>query len=474
MDNTTVLCPILFVIPLLEFARFYLALDHSRFYTPGHKGGQGLAEAWQELLPNFRDMGSLDLPELVGFEEALTEAETLASQAHNCDRSYFLTNGATAGVQSALLAVVGDGEQILVGRNCHRSTIGGLIMTGAVPIYLPCEWDQAWQVDLGVSPETVADYLGRFPSARAVILVSPNYFGIAEDVTAIAKLCHDRQIPLIIDSAHGSHWGYHQSLPASPIACGADLVIHSHHKTLTALSQGAMLNCQGQLVDRSRLHQSVRTLQSTSPNFLILLSLDIARQQMQDSGPFLLDRLLELVEKLRCRSPLAWFRTDRFALDWTRITVRSGRITGFQADSLLTERLGVICEMPTLQNLVFSLSVGTSPQDVAKLGEAFDYLQAYQPPLDSCPSEWSGAIFPQVSPRQAFFSPRQSVPIHQAIDRVSADTLCPYPPGIPVVGIGEKITPEAISYLQTIHQLGGVINGASDPDLQYLSVVQLD
>jgi arginine/lysine/ornithine decarboxylase len=341
-----------------------------------------------------------------------------------------------------------------------------------MPIYLPCEWDRSWQIDLGVSPATVADYLQKFPAVKAVILVSPNYFGAVSDISAMADLCHDRAIPLIIDSAHGSHLGFHPDLPPSPIACGADLVIQSHHKTLTALCQGAVLHCQGNLIDRVRVAQAVRTLQSTSPSFLILLSLDIARHQMQDEAGRALEQLGKLVRQLQARSPLRWFVPPVY--DWTRITVSSGQITGFQADTLLTKHMGVVCEMPTLRHLVFSLSLTSREQDLQKLEQAFHYMSTNWHQADPTPllELWLDTPELVVSPRQAFFAPKELVPIEQAVDRVSADTLCPYPPGIPVIAMGERISPPAITYLQTIHGLGGVINGASDPQLQYLAVLK--
>jgi arginine/lysine/ornithine decarboxylase len=329
---------------------------------------------WAEVLPQVAALGRLDLPELVGLEEAIVHAELLVAEAFGAERSFLLVNGATAGVQSALLAVAQEGEQVLVGRNCHRSAIAGLVLTGAQPIYLPTDHDPDWQIDVGVSPQTLEHYLQKYPTVKAVLLVSPNYFGVTGNLRELVAIAHRFGVPVIVDGAHGSHLGFHPDLPTSALALGADVVIHSLHKTGSALSQGAVLHCQGSLVPPERLAQALQLLQTTSPSFLLLLSLDIARWQLQTKGKQLIENTLHLVKQVAARSPLPVFQLAN-NFDPTRLTVSTCTIglTGFRADELLTE-WGVIAELPTLHHLVFSFSMGTSLEDAV----SYTHLRAHE------------------------------------------------------------------------------------------------
>ncbi len=436
---------------------------HARFYTPGHKGGQSL-----ELL---QELGAWDLPELAGWSEAIATAETLASEAFGAQRTWFLVNGSTMGIQAMLLAVCQAGEQVLVGRNCHRSVIAGLILAGAQPIYVPTAYDPQWQIDLGVSPEVLAEFVEAYPQAKAVLITSPNYFGVCADLPVLRAIAHQHSMPLLVDAAHGSHLGFHPQLPPSALQAGADVVVHSLHKTASAFSQASLLHWQGTLVDADRLHNAISLLQTTSPNFLLLLSLDYARWQLATQGRELLERTLQFSHDLRQHSPLPVFPSH----DPTRFTVsvQGLGITGFAGDRWLSEQCGVICELPTLSHLVFSLSIGTREADIRQLLTGLRRLSTEWgtdcafPPLPPPPPPP-----PPINPRHAFYHPHRAIPTESAIGKISAETLCPYPPGVPVVALGETITPEAIAYLQAVHRAGGVILGASDPSLATIKVLQ--
>jgi len=443
-----------------------LLADHARFYTPGHKGGQSLP------VPFLEELGQWDLPELAGWSEAIAEAEALASDTFGAQRSWFLVNGSTIGIQAMLLAVCQAGEQVLIGRNCHRSVIAGLILSGAEPIYLPTDYDPQWQIELGVSPAVLAQFVEVYPQAKAVLITSPNYFGVCADLPALAAIAHQRHMPLLVDAAHGTHLGFHPHLPSSALQAGADVVVQSAHKTASALSQASLLHWQGQLVDPDRLNSAVNLLQTTSANFLLLLSLDCARWQLATQGRELLERTLQYSHELPKHSPLPVFPSH----DPTRFTVsvRELGITGFAGDRWLSETCGVICELPTLHHLVFSLSIGTSDQDITKLLTGLNRLKtefASSLPLATLPSPPTPTVRPSVSPRSAFTRPSKTVGVECAIGMISAETLCPYPPGVPVVALGEVITPEAIAYLQAVYQAGGVITGASDPSFSTMKVL---
>jgi len=418
----------------------------------------------------------------------LAEAQTLAAQTFGADRTWFLVNGSTAGVIGAIMATCGPGDLILLPRNVHQSAITGLILTGAIPIFLEPAYDPAWDLVGCVTPETVALGLERYPQARAVFLVSPTYQGLVADVAAIARVTHDRGIPLLVDEAHGAHLGFHPGLPPRALSQGADLAVQSTHKVLSALTQAAMVHIRGDGVCGHRLSRALQLVQSTSPSYLLLASLEGARHQMATQGRDLMDGALGLAHQARgvlgqVPGVRLWPQGSTVTLsatwDPTRLVVdfTGLGLTGFEADEALREGWQVTAELPALRHLTFLVTLGHIPQDMDRLGEAITALSQNR---SSCPPlAWSAPLpialpleAPPLSPRSAFFAPRETVAWEQGIDRLSAETICPYPPGIPWVLPGERITPEVLAGLRQVRQLGGVLTGCADSNLETLQVVR--
>ncbi|MDX2254037.1 MAG: aminotransferase class V-fold PLP-dependent enzyme [Pseudanabaenaceae cyanobacterium bins.39] len=465
-------------IPLLEFAKHYLTFDDAPFYMPGHKRGKGIDRQLLNLLGDalFR----LDLPELPDLEEPLHEAEILAAQAYGSDRTWFLTNGSTCGVQAMLLATCGQGDKILIGRNCHKSAIAGLILNGATPIYLPTAYAAEFDLDLGVTPETLEQVLTQHPDAKAVLLVSPNYFGVCSDLSQMAAIAHQFQIPLLVDAAHGAHLGFHDDLPISALQAGADLVVQSTHKMASSLTQSSMLHLRSHLVSPTAIDQALDLLRSTSPSLLLLISLDVARHQMAIAGQTMLEQTLRLSREARSQlQQIPQLRTLTSAdipnLDETRLTIMTNQtgMTGFETDTYLREQFAVTAEMPTLTQLVFSLSLGNTETDINRLIHSLQSL-----PKDNPAKALSKQIFQHhptpisssIAPRQAYFAPKTRLPLSQAIGKISAETLCPYPPGIPLICIGEEISLELIEVLRAVLRSGGIVTGAGDPHLNSVEI----
>jgi arginine/lysine/ornithine decarboxylase len=466
-------------IPLLEAAKRYLTFDDAPFYMPGHKRGQGIHP---ELLHVFGEVVfRLDLPELPDLEEPLQEAEILAAQAYGSDRSWFLTNGSTTGVQAMLLATCGQGDKILIGRNCHQSAIAGLILNGATPVYLPTDYATDFDLDLGVSPHTLELFLQKHPDAKAVMLVSPNYFGICSDLCQMAAIAHQFHIPLLVDAAHGAHLGFHDDLPISALQAGADLVVQSTHKMAGSLTQSSMLHLRSHLIQPTAIDQALALLRSTSPNFLLLISLDVARYQMAIAGADLLTETLRLSRDARSRlqqiAPIPTIPTSISPIcDATRLTIMTNQmgITGFTADTYLREQFAVTAEMPTLSQLVFSLSFGNTPSDINRLIHGLQRLSVASISQTTVPQLLQHSYKPPnssaIPPRQAYFAPKSRLPLHQAIGKISAETICPYPPGIPLICIGEEISLELIETLHMVLASGGTVTGASDPHLNSIEI----
>ncbi|MBW4525509.1 MAG: aminotransferase class I/II-fold pyridoxal phosphate-dependent enzyme [Phormidium tanganyikae FI6-MK23] len=476
-------------VPLLEMLTKCAQSQNAAFHTPGHKRGQGSFQAFRELIGDRALRADLpELPELDNLfapQGAIDEAQTLAAETFKAEQTWFLINGSTCGIIAAILATCDPGDKILLPRNVHQSAISGLILSGAMPIFLQPEYDPILDIAHSVTPETVAIALKQHPDAKAVLVIHPTYYGICGDLSTIANLTHAAGIPLLVDEAHGTHFAFHPDFPISAMAAGADLAVQSTHKTLSALTQASMLHVQGNRIDRDRVSRSLQLVQSTSPNYLLLASLDAAREQMATQGRILMAETLQLADQARSRLTsipnLSVFQPPQspgcFALDRTRLTVTLSKldIDGFTADELLHQNLGVTAEFPSLQHLTFIISLGNTQSDIDRLIHAFKILSAspsvsHPPPLFP-PFDLSLLPPAEMSPRQAFFSSTQSVPTESAIDQISAELICPYPPGIPVLLPGERITRDAIALLQTTLQAGGFISGCSDPTLNRLKIV---
>jgi arginine decarboxylase len=473
--------------PLLTALRTWADRDDTAFHTPGHKKGQGSSSEFRALIGDKALRADLpELPELDNLfapQGVIQQAQELAADAFGADRTWFLANGSTAGVIAAILATCNPGDTIILPRNVHQAVISGLILGGASPVFVMPESDPDWDIAHGVTAALIAQALQIHPQAKAVLIVSPTYYGVCCDVAKVVELTNRYHIPLIVDEAHGAHFAFHPDLPTPGLAAGADVVVQSTHKTLSALTQAAMLHLRGDRVNPERIRRSLALVQSTSPNYLLLASLDAARQQMATVGKLLITQTLMLVnqviEQLVQLSGISvlQFPPDAglITIDRTRLTVNvSGLgITGFTADTILTSQFGVICELPTLRNLTFIFSIGTTRQDADRLVSAIRQLTQQSHAPEAIPA----AIQFQppetvISPRDAFFAAAQTVPIDQAIEQISAELICPYPPGIPVLLPGERITAAAIDYLQTVQRSGGFISGCADPELQTVQIVE--
>lgn len=480
--------------PLLEALQTWANKPHTPFYTPGHKRGEGTPEFLAKCLGSAVFRADLpELPELDNLfapEGVIRAAQALAAEVFGAEQTWFLVNGSTCGVMAAILATCAPGDSIVLPRNSHQSVIAGLILSGAVPIFINPEFDLELDLTYSVTPAAVAAALEQHPDAKAVMMVYPTYEGVCGDIAAIAQVAHQHHIPLLVDEAHGPHFAFHPELPISAVAAGADLTVQSTHKVLAAMTQAAMLHFQGPYVKVDRVSQALQLVQSTSPSYLLLASLDAARQQMALHGKELMTRTLRLADAARSGisqipglsvlGPVqAGVNPGFVALDRTRLTVKVSDLglSGFAADEILHQQLDVTAELPSVQHLTFIISLGNTDADIKHLVQACITLaQDYSGPQLQISSPFplppGNLSVPLYSPRDAFFAPVEMVTLEQAVHRISAELVCPYPPGIPILFPGEAIAPVALNYLQRILALGGTITGCSDCTLQTLKVMR--
>lgn len=475
--------------PLLTQLEILANKQDAPFYTPGHKKGRGISQPLKELMGEKVFLGDLpELPELDNLfapEGVIKQAQILAASAFGAEETHFLANGSTSGIIASILATCGETDKIILPRNIHQSAIFGLILSGAIPIFLNPEYNSDFDLCYSLSSRQIEEALANNDNVKAVMVVSPTYHGICANLTEIAHVSHHYNIPLLVDGAHGAHFSFHSQLPPSGLQCGADIVIESTHKVLGAMTQASMLHLQGNLIDRDRLNQSLQMLQSSSPSYLLLASLDSARQQMALQGETLLTNTIKLakiarneIKNLEYLSLLELIEPQQnfFDLDITRLTINVNKLglTGFEVDEILHQQYGVTCELPSLSNLTFIISIGNILQDIERLINSLKLLKKYQKnnfnfkTINSL--NHKNSIL-KMSPRQAFFSQKKVVSKPLAINQISGENICPYPPGIPLIMAGEIITEEALTYLEQINNSGGIITGVSDASLDTFKVI---
>ncbi|MBF2065352.1 MAG: aminotransferase class I/II-fold pyridoxal phosphate-dependent enzyme [Calothrix sp. C42_A2020_038] len=472
--------------------------SHAPFYTPGHKRGVGISP---HLINVFgKSVFGADLPELTELDNlfapqgVINEAQQLAAQAFGAARTWFLVNGSTCGIEAAILATCGAGDKIILPRNVHSSAIAGLILSGAIPVFINPEYDIILDIVHSITPHSVALALDQHPDAKAVLMVYPTYHGICGDVVSIANLVHEYNIPLILDEAHGAHFAFHPELPISGLAAGADICVQSIHKTLGAMTQASMLHVQGNRVNYDRISKALQLVQSTSPSYILMASLDAARAQMALHGKQLISQTLHLAHTARKainKIPrlsvydIPHHQGGKFKrVDPTRLTINISqlRITGFEADEILETQLGVRSELASLLNLTFIISIGNTKEDIDKLIQAFKALIVMAPVksedkinANTTKYLWdnltTASNLLHISPRDAYFAATETLPFEQTYSRISAEIVCPYPPGIPVLMPGEIITKETLKYLREVKTLGGFLTGCADSTLKTLKVV---
>ena len=471
--------------PIAEAMRRYSADKALAFHTPGHKQGLGAHSLLRELVTpeGLRREVSLmeELDDLHDPQTCIKEAQTLAADLWNADQAFFMVNGTTSAVQAMIMAALKPDDLVLVPRNAHRCVMSGLILSGARPAYLMPETDSKLGIPLNLTVETVRKAVDKYPQAKALIIVSPNYYGVASDLLAIAELLHERGMLLLVDEAHGAHLRFSDKLPLSAIDAGADLAAQSTHKLLGSLTQTSMLMMKSELIDVEHVKQAVSMLQSTSPNYLLLASLDIARLQMQETGRELLERAINLSERLRRAishiDGLQTFDTvEGFDFDLTKVTVNVSEIglTGMEAESILRHQYKIQCELSDVNNLLFLITFADTDSEIDRLISALKSLPNHRKPHNSV-LQTSTLTIPNtesiLTPRDAFYSPKTTVRIDEAINKISAEEVTFYPPGIPILQPGELITAEIVNYIKTNKNIGRRLIGAADTSLNTIKII---
>lgn len=466
--------------PIVEAMRKYSADEVLPFHTPGHKQGRGAHELLRGLLTveGLRQEVSLmeELDDLHEPHTCIKAAQELAARLWHADECIFMVNGTTSAVQAMIFGTLGAGDLVMIPRNAHRSVIAGLILSGATPIFLPVEFDAELNFPLNVSVTTIERAINKFPQAKAVLLVSPNYYGVAADLEKISKLVHAAGMLLLVDEAHGAHLQFCAELPKSAMDSGADLAAQSTHKILGSLTQTSMLMLRKEFVDVERVKRAASLLQTTSPNQLLLASLDIARLQMETNGRDLIQRAVNLSKSLRAgikkiHGLKTFDAVEKFSLDATKVTVNVQNLglTGQEAEEFLRREAKVQCELSDAANLLFLITFADSEETISALLDALKLLPRRSPIKSTLPLVSEEIFAATLSTRETFYLPTETVALNESIGQICAEEITFYPPGIPLLMPGEKITAQVINL---IRQSDGRVIGASDSTLATLKIVK--
>ncbi|WP_308637000.1 aminotransferase class I/II-fold pyridoxal phosphate-dependent enzyme [Paenibacillus silvisoli] len=492
--------------PLFEALTALQRSGPASYHVPGHKYGQSLmrmTDMDEDALEAYRDIMAIDVTELSMTDDLhapsgiIEKAQELAAEAFGSDHTFFLVGGSTVGNLAMILSVCEPKDLIIVQRNAHKSVLNGLKLAGAKSVFLMPQQDA--ESDLSVLP-TLAQIeaaLLRYPEAKAVFLTNPSYYGLSLDLAPYAELIHKHGKLLLVDEAHGAHYGLHPQFPRSAMQAGADAVVQSTHKTLPALTMGAMLHVQGERIDRKAIAEALRMVQSSSPSYPILASLDIARAMVHAYGSDLFrpglnaaadfrnwvneptSGYVQAVDPLNESGALLSIRVDPL-----RVVIREkyGRLSGFELQKRL-ETYGIYAEMADLHYIVLLFGLAASAVDVERLQTALAAIaesadqeglqpeQRIQLPIDVVHALSEPVEFTRMGAKHANTG-TETMLLAESAGRLTAEAVIPYPPGIPLLYEGERITAEAILAIEQLVKHGARCQGASDPTMRTIAVLR--
>lgn len=447
------------------------------FHMPGHKNGRWLSSY-------FYDWMKVDLTEIPGSDHlhnpqgVIAETQEALARYYHTKRSFMLVNGATVGLQAAINTVCGPGDEVVIMRDCHRSVYSALVLGGIKAHYVFPEKVAHGALLPPADLTSVEAALDCHPDAKGLIVTSPNYHGVISDLKRLSEQVHDRGMVLIVDAAHGAHLRMDDHLPMDALEAGADLVVHSFHKTLPSLTQSAVLHCNSDRVDLDRLKQWLSMLQSSSPSYLLMASIDGALRLMEDEGPQLMGALLERIgafkERIAVHGHLMVF--DPAAHGWlgdpTRLVLidkPSSHTDFFRLEEVLRAEYQIQIEYSFSEGIVLIPSIATTDEDFDVLAEALESVdfEVLSNAVEYGTIEY-GRPLTERTLREAFYADQEKVPVKEAAGRICGDYVIPYPPGIPFVVPGECLTSAMVESIEALGRSGTEILGISEGQITVL------
>ena len=473
-------------------APIYEALENFRkmrvvpFDVPGHKRGRGNPELTAFLGQSCVgvDVNSMKpLDNLCHPVSVIREAEELAADAFGAAHAFLMVGGTTSSVQCMVLSSCKRGDEIILPRNVHKSVINALVLCGAVPVYVNPDVDSRLGISLGMKREQVERAIAEHPNAVAVLVNNPTYYGICSDLRAIVKMAHAAGMRCLVDEAHGTHFYFGSGLPVSAMEAGADMASVSMHKSGGSLTQSSLL-LTGPNVHAGYVRQIINLTQTTSGSYLLMSSLDISRRNLALRGNEVFHQVADMAEYARreINAVGGYYAFGRellngnsiFDFDTTKLSVHTLDIglAGIEVYDILRDEYDIQIEFGDIGNILAYLSMGDRPQELERLVSALaEIRRRYQ--KDGTGMLTQEYIEPEVvtSPQEAFYADKISVPIGESEGRVCSEFVMCYPPGIPILAPGERITGEILEHIQYAKEKGCSMTGSEDPDLQHINVL---
>lgn len=479
-----------FETPLFTAMKQYRERNVIPFDVPGHKHGRGISEMidyFGEAMLELDVNSMIPLDNLANPVSVIKEAEALMADLYDADDAFFLINGTSSGIQAMVMAVCDPGEKIILPRNVHKSAINGLILSGAVPVYIHPEICTDLGISTNVAFEEIKKAIDENPDAKAVMVINPNYYGTAGNLEEIVSYAHSKKLVVLVDEAHGAHLPFSEELPPSAMQLGADMSAVSLHKTGGSLTQTSVLLTKGNLVNPKKVKTVLNLTQSTSASYLLMASLDIARKMLAIEGNEKIKNAIELSryarEEINSIEGMYAFgkelidKSGVFNFDETKLGVRVADIgmTGFTVYDILRDEYNIQVEFGDFNNILAIVSVGDNKENIDALIFALkDIAKKYgKSGIKIQPIKQFTTHKAIVSPRTAFFSHKKRIKIVESENEISGESIMVYPPGIPIIAPGERITREIIDYIELLKTEDSLLTGCEDPNFEYIKVLEM-
>ncbi|MGN0683374.1 MAG: aminotransferase class I/II-fold pyridoxal phosphate-dependent enzyme [Oscillospiraceae bacterium] len=475
------------VAPLYEAMKEHRLNRVVPFDVPGHKGGRGnttLTEfLGKDCLKN--DVNSMKpLDNLCHPISVIKQAQEIAADAFGAANAFFIVNGATGAVQAMIMSVCKRGDKIILPRNVHRSAINALVVCGAIPVYVNPGVNSELGIPLGMTPEDVEKAIIANPDAKAVLVNNPTYYGICSDLKRITEIAHKHGLYVLCDEAHGTHFYFGENLPPSGMSVGADMASVSVHKTGGSLTQSAML-LMNERVNSDYVRQIINLTQTTSASYLLMVSLDLARQNLALHGKEFYAKTVEFAEYARREiNAVGGYYAfadelcngkDFFAFDKTKLSVhtRAMGLAGIEVYDLLRDEYGIQIEFGDIGNILAIITGGDSKLEIERLLSALSEIKRLysRSPVGLFDHEYINPIV-ELPPQEAFYAEQESLPLDETDGRVCAEFVMCYPPGIPILAPGERITKDILDYIKYAKEKGCNLTGCRDMKVERLEVVK--
>lgn len=463
--------------PIYNALQQYIQDDIYPFHMPGHKQGREL---------DIENMLQIDITEVEGVdnlhhaEGVIAEAQRLTAQTFGAEESFFLVNGSSSGIMAAILSVCNPNDILLAARNCHRSVYSGLVFSGASVKYVQPQIIEPYDLVGAVSANDIEEIL-KEQKIKAVIITSPTYEGFCSDIKSIAETVHKYNSILIVDEAHGAHFKFHSEFPKTALEQGADLVIQSVHKTLGSLTQTALLHVQGNRVDRDRLKQMLSMVQSSSPSYIFMSSIDICRENIsEEKFNLYVEKLNNFRKNVKNTKVLKLLGKENLIgntctdIDISKLIIYSfdKNMNGDKLNKLLREKYKLQMEMNGFRHIVAISTFADTEEGFNRFEEALYNIDKFLNYSEIQPV-YRQSLMPQIiiTPREAMFKEKHFLPLKDCIGKISAEPVIPYPPGIPILAAGELITQNIVEIIYKYKENNIPILGTKDYNCDMLQVI---